>query len=127
MIVVAQDVEGLRQAALEIFVQTMENDALERRLGSIAPDDMAQIEKLLPSKTVAPGYYEQALYLLWLEGKMNAGIQFKDIAADEAEGLTALQRARQQFNHDHPPCPHCGTRVKFRGQKSCMQCHQELR
>jgi hypothetical protein len=126
VIVPAQDVEGLRQAALEMFVQTMENEELEGRLRSSAPDDLAQMEKLLPNKTLAPGYYEQVLYLLWFEDKLNAGITFSEISADEAEGMAALQRARQQFQQEHPQCPHCGTRVKYRGQKGCMKCHREF-
>lgn len=123
----AQDVEGLRQATLEIFVQTMEDESLERRLGCIPPDDLAQIEKLLPEKTLSPSYYEQVLYLLWLEDKMSAGIEFSAISADEAEGLGAIQRARQQFNREHPPCANCGKRVGFRGQKRCAGCGKELR
>ena len=109
MILVSQDVEGIRMAALEIFEESMNSADLERRLSRLGPDD-PQVLKLLPQRDLADGYYDWALYLLWLKSKMNAGVEFEMLYADEAEGLSALSLAMQDFEKKHPRCACCGER-----------------
>lgn len=124
MILVAQDVEGIRAAALEIFEQSIGTERLERQLSRLPSDD-PQREKLLPASKLSEGYYDWVLYLLWLRNKLAAGIEFKEIMADEAEGLTAIALALQDFEREHPRCCHCGERG-FRGMRVCPNCAKEV-
>jgi NADH pyrophosphatase NudC (nudix superfamily) len=124
MIVVSQDVEGIRAAALEIFEHSLSMERIERQLSRLEPDD-PQREKLLPVRKLSEGYYDWAMYLLWLRNKLAAGIAFSEITADEAEGISAIALAIQDFDRQHPFCGHCGERG-FRGMRACPNCSKEI-
>lgn len=109
MIVVAQDGPGIRKAALELLERSLNAKATERQLASVAADDLEQIAKIAPLGALPEGYYDWAEYLFWLRNKMNAGVRF-ELKADEAEGLTAIALAAQDFELKHPRCGMCGNR-----------------
>ncbi len=123
MILVSQDAEGIRMAALEVFELSLQSKSIERRIQNIRPDDLEQIVKIIPERKLSPGYYEFLMYLLWLEGQMEAGCNFA-LNADEADGLRAVQQARHEFDREHPACGNCGTpraSVRARRCESCMR------
>jgi hypothetical protein len=124
VIVVSQDVEGVRMAALELLENSLDSEKNQRRLDAISPDDFDQMRKLVPASKLSPGYHDWAIYLFWLERHVGS---IADLRADEADGLSAIQRARQQFEQDHPPCPGCGTRLGNRMLRRCCSCGRELR
>jgi hypothetical protein len=113
-------------AAVQMLENSMDDVGRERRLRSIAPDDLVQAENLAPKASFSPGYQDRVLYLLWLHEKMNVGIGFSNITADEADGIAAVLRGRQQFEAEHPRCPGCGYRMKFTKMKRCPNCSREL-
>lgn len=114
-------------AALDLFTQCIDEKNLTRRLENLrGEDDFAQVSKLFPKRELSPGYYEFCLYLLWLERQIAAGVNF-ELQADEADGLGAIQRARQEFEREHPHCPHCGEMQPRRGLKLCASCMKEMR
>lgn len=121
MIIVANDVDGLRVAAMELFASAADDKDISRALASIDPDDTAQLAKLIPQSSVSPGYLDRVTYLLWLEDKMRAGIAFAEISADEAEGIAAIQRARYEFERDNPMCPDCGVRNRMGSRHVCPE------
>jgi hypothetical protein len=127
VIIVSQDIEGVRMAALELLEGSIEREKNDKRLDAVNPDDFDQLRKLAPKSKLSPGYQDWALYLFWIERHIGSGISFADLRADEADGLGALQRARQQFEHEHPPCPACGTRLGNRMLRRCFACGKELR
>lgn len=116
--------EGVRIAALEIFEESLNSERLQRQISRLKPDDQ-QILKLLPTRKLADGYYDWACYLLWLRNKMGAGVKFAEIFADEAEGLSAISLAMQDFEREHPHCPACGQRG-YKGMRRCPHCSREL-
>jgi hypothetical protein len=88
------------------------------------PDDQieAQMSKLSPRSRVSPGYCDWALYLVWLEQMLSRGIEFqRPLTAEEADGLVAIGRARDQFQAENPPCPDCGDRVRRGTAHRCKQ------
>lgn len=109
MIVVAQDGAGIRRAALEMLEHALSARAVERQLSNVDADDFLQIEKIVPRRTLPDGYYDWAAYLFFLRRKMNDGIQY-ELKADEAEGLTAISLAVQDFEAKFPRCANCGER-----------------
>jgi hypothetical protein len=127
VIIVSQDIEGVRMAALELLEDSLESEKNRKRLDSIAPDDLDQMRKLVPTSKLSPGYQNWALYLFWIERHIGSGISFADLRADESDGLTALQSARQQFEYQHPPCPGCGVRLGNCMLRTCFSCGRELR
>jgi hypothetical protein len=69
---------------------------------------------------MADGFYDFASYLLWVRGILDANVEMS-ITADDAEGLRALEAARQQFERDHPACPQCGTRQYSSTEMRCRK------
>ena len=130
MILVQQDVEGLRLAAREMFDYTLIERDIDRQVDNLLKADPETnpelIAKLMPRSQVAIGYQEWIVYLLWLEDKLNAGIEFSNMTADEAEGLAMLRRVRAEWQQEHPACGHCGERVRSRTQKRCRGCMREF-
>lgn len=113
-------------AAVEMLENSLDQPSRDRRMLSIGPDDLAQAAKLAPKTSFSPGYQDRVLYLMWMHDRMNVGIQFENITADEADGIAAVLHGRQQFDREHPPCPRCGARLPFRGMKRCPSCAAEL-
>lgn len=125
MIVVRHDYTGLRQAALELLEAEFTQEDLERRAKNIDASDLAQFEKLVPRRTLSPGYYEHVSYLVWLKKMQDAGAGLA-LTADEVEGLASVKSAYSEFERKHPPCPHCGTLQSWAGSKRCHKCTKEI-
>jgi hypothetical protein len=82
------------------------------------------MERQVPPRTLAWGYYSFGEHLLHLDALQQAGIGVAsaDLAACEAEGLLALRRARSAFESRHPACSACGMRQQNRFSPACPGC-----
>jgi hypothetical protein len=117
---VTQDIDEVRQAALELMVESLKEEDTERQLANLlaqgeAPEALA---KMLPRRTLVDAYYLYAEYLMWLRATRDADVDV-EILADEAEGLRAIEAARQEYEREHPACPECGNRQYSRFAVSC--------
>lgn len=129
--IVTQDINGIRQAALELMVESLGADDLARQIESIMSDDdlmayAVSLAKTVPVRTVADGFYDYAAYLFWIRSMIDADVELT-ILAEEAEGLRALAAAQQEFERDHPPCSQCGERQFSRTAIRCRSCRMEFK
>jgi NADH pyrophosphatase NudC (nudix superfamily) len=110
-VIVTQHMDGVRQAALELMVESLGAEDVERQLDNLRAQDADEetLAKVMPMRTMADGFYDFAGYILWIRGLIDSNVEIP-IMADEAEGLRALAAAQQEFERDHPACPQCGTR-----------------
>jgi hypothetical protein len=122
MIDVSNDAEGVRMALEEIFESDFARSLMR---GEGANDEtLARMERRVPPRTLAWGYYRWGEHLLHLEALQKAGIALalKDLAACESEGLLTLSRARAAFEARHPACSGCGQRQPNRFGGECIGC-----
>jgi hypothetical protein len=121
---VCRDTEGVRMALEEIFEQDFARARLKREMAQAADETLERMEQRLPGRTLAWGYYRFAYYLLHVDAQRSAGIpiEFAGLAAFEAEGLLALDRARAGFESRHPACSACGARQQNRFSVECHAC-----
>ncbi|HLJ87762.1 MAG TPA: hypothetical protein VKZ53_13130 [Candidatus Angelobacter sp.] len=129
MITVSQDHDGVRMAAVELFEQQLHSQDADRALAnaSISGEiDDALLAKLCPNSNLSPGYRDFVVYMLWLKSMMHAGVQFH-LTDGEAEGLRAIEAARQEFVGKHPPCRYCGAFQYSTVSMRCHKCRKELR
>ena len=127
MILVGQDLEGIRLAALQLFDESLREKEMDRVISNAAQtEDLSVLERVLPAQKLSPGYRDWVTYLIWLKGKIDTGITFA-LSADEAEGLTALVGARQEFEREHPCCGRCGARQYSKVSMRCRSCSVDLR
>jgi hypothetical protein len=117
---VTQDIDEVRQAALELMVESLKAEDVERQINNVLLDDdgLAALAKLMPRRSLTDAYYVYAEYLMWLRAMRDADVDV-EILADEAEGLRAIEAARQEYEREHPACPECGTRQYSRFAVSC--------
>jgi hypothetical protein len=117
-----KDAEGVRMALEEIF----ESDFVRSRIRDegASQETIERMERLVPPRTLAWGYYRFGEHLLHLEALQQAGIgpAAGDLAACEADGLLALRRARTAFEARHPACNSCGERQQNRFGRECPGC-----
>jgi len=127
VITVAQDVEGIRKAALELFDESLREKDIGRMIeNAVHAEDLNLLERVVPKPSVARGYREWVIYLIWLKGKIDTGVKF-DLFADEAEGLTTLMSARHEFESEHPCCFKCGARQYSKVSFRCRSCGVEFK
>lgn len=109
--IVTQSMDGVRQAALELMKESLGAEDVERQIDNLRAQDAdeATLAKVMPVRTMADGFYDFARHIMWIRQMINSGVEIS-IMADEAEGLCALEAARQEFERQHPACPQCGTR-----------------
>jgi hypothetical protein len=129
--IVTQHMNGIRQAALELMVESLGADDLARQIESImSGDDLmayaVSIAKTVPVRTMADGFYDYAAYLFWIRSMIDADVDIT-ILAEEAEGLRALAAAQHEFERDHPACPQCGERQSSRTPIKCRSCRLEFK
>jgi hypothetical protein len=125
---VEHDVEGLQVALRELFEESFETRRLKAsRLGS-DPDSLARAIDDLDVRTLSPGYYVRASYLLDLSNAIETGVQYTASMLDRCDvlGLQAVKIARGEFQHDHPTCSACGERQESRFATRCCGCQVEF-
>ena len=129
---VALDTDGVRQAALELMVFSLQEEDIDRQIGKLLHQDASpeMLAKVMPARKLADAYYTYAVYLMWLKGTLASGIEL-ELLADEAEGLKAIDAARHEFEQTHPACPRCSVRqysatpISCRNSKCAMKFRRE--
>jgi len=118
------DMDGVRMALEEIFEEDFVRSRIHSEASGANPETLARMESQVPPRTLAWGYYRFGDYLLHLDALKRAGVVFstRDLAAFEAEGILALDRARSAFQGRHPACSSCGTRQQNRFGIECSSC-----
>lgn len=121
---VARDTEGVELALEEVFEEDFVRSIVERESGTADRHTRQRMESAIPPRTLSPGYYRWALHLLALDNERRAGIVFgaRDLAAIEASGLVAADRARGSFRRKHPECNLCGALQPNRFGRECCGC-----
>ncbi|SRR5579884_170075 len=122
---VESDYAHLRIAARESLEEGWALQGAERtlRLGR-AQDRAAYIERRLPKRTLAEGYYTWIDYLLWLSD-VHEVVSFRNLTATEVEGIRIVREARDQFLARHPRCGKCGA-MNDRSALNCADCGVEF-
>ena len=121
LIDVARDLEGVRIAVEELLEESFRRYLLGSVVDRMADDDGVRMLGSLPARTLSPGYYKWAGYLLDLEELRECEIPIGDLQAIEIQGLVHLRRARHAFNVLHPCCS-CGQRLESRWVPGCDGC-----
>lgn len=126
---VTQNFDAVRQAALELMKESLKAEDIERQIENLLLHDAGEsdLAKIVPVRTMADGFYDFATYILWLRGMIDADVEIS-VLADEAEGLRAIEAARQEFERDHPECPQCGRRQDSSTPIRCrnIRCRMEF-
>ena len=129
MIDVWHDAEGVRMALEEIFESDLVRSRIERESSGASPETRARMERQIPPRTLAWGYYRFGEYLLHLEALRGAGVAFaaREMLTAEADGLLALGRSRTAFEGRHPACSSCGLRQQNRFVVECPECRAKFK
>jgi hypothetical protein len=129
MIVVAQDAEGLRQAAAELLEDALEAPQREKnlQLAERAADPELILRASRSRRTLSPGYYMWLDFVVVaIEQPLEAGIAFNEsrLDADELLGLQVVRHAREEFRRNHPPCRGCGVPLRNAWDQMCNDCQK---
>lgn len=123
-IAVESDVLGLQTALRELFEEAYLREAMASLLDDACEADRERALEDLPARTLSPGYYDRASYLLDLGAAIDAGVSYaaSTLSRSDVRGLQALKRARGEYEQDHPSCGRCGTRQDNRWATQCRSC-----
>ncbi len=121
---VETDREGLKEAILWLFEETLWLGRLDSTLKNADEDAKARAMADMPDREISPGYFVRANYLLDLSLQIELGMQFTAASLTQAEviGLAAVRAAKAEFEYEHPACPACGERQDNRSMKQCFKC-----
>jgi len=121
---VERDIEGLQMALREIFEESYIAGANGSVYAAADREAIGRAEEDTPARSLSPGYYSRAAYLLDLASAIEAGASFPPsfLTRVEVQGLEAVRRAKAVFESDHPSCPGCGRRLDNRHMVQCPYC-----
>lgn len=124
---VERDPEGLQVALRELFEEAFCHDVTDSVMKKADEETRQRALDDIPDRTLSPGYYTRAEYILELGSSIEAGVGFSSeaLARADVDGLKALKRARCDFERDHPACA-CGTRQHNRFILECRSCHAKF-
>lgn len=127
---IERDAEGQQTALRELFEETFFDESMKPLLEKLK-DNPEECERVLfdrPERSLSPGYYDRAAYLLDLGLAIEAGAQYgaATLSRDDVTGLEAVKRAKAEFEHDHPSCAACGTRQDNRFMQQCKSCRTKF-
>jgi len=124
---VERDPEGLQLALRELFEEAFCREAIRSVMEKADEDTQARAMEDIPQRTLSPGYYSRAEYILDLGSAIEAGAGYSAevLGREDVTGLQALKRAKQEFERDHPACS-CGTRQHNRYILECRSCHAKF-
>ena len=123
---VTRDLEGLLQALGEVLEQDFAFARVRRSFEQSGDEDRDHVLQSLPPRTLSPGFYKWAEYIVWLDERLKAGMIVTRMASSEVEGLVTLDRARRKWEYDHPACA-CGAHQESRFSQKCHSCGLEFR
>ena len=118
--------ELLEKAAEEFLLEGYEYQTAKSILERTKPEDLAEARsKLFAPRTVPDGCFRWLRYLIWLDDVIEVAPGLP-LNADEVDGLLVLRRARDHFQAEHPPCPHCGA-PNERHALRCRECTEAIK
>jgi hypothetical protein len=124
MLQVERDVEGLQAALRELFEESYLREAIAGIMSDSDDETRWRAMDDLPVRSLSPGYYDRACYLLDLGTAIELGASYSSsvLTRTDVRGLQAVKRARNEYEQDHPPCGRCGTRQDNRWAHQCREC-----
>lgn len=125
MIDVAQDAQGLRQAAAEMMEESFEESQHEPSDATLTRPFFAPHRASTSRRTLSPGYYAFLRYIGEVVAEqLEAGIAISDLKVDEDERLAfnIFVEACAEFLRKHPPCGSCGTPLVNESDEICNMC-----
>lgn len=124
---VERDPEGLQVALRELFEEAFCHEVTDSVMKKADEETRQRALDDIPERTLSPGYYSRAEYILELGSSIEAGVGYSSEHLDrvDVEGLKALRRAKYEFERDHPACV-CGTRQHNRFILECRSCHAKF-
>lgn len=125
---VEADAEGLRIALRELFEESFLAEATQNIADTDDIEAIRRMEDDLPARSLSPGYYSRAVYLLDLAAAIECGATYAaaDLMRSDVQGLDMLRRAKISFEHDHPNCSGCGKRQFNRHMTECPHCRAKF-
>jgi hypothetical protein len=123
-VAVEKDAVGLQLALRELFEEAYLTEAIAGVMSEAGEAERERAQDDMPVRSLSPGYYSQASYLLDLGTSLEAGVGYDAASLTRSDvcGLQALKRARGEFERDHPSCGRCGTRQDNRWASQCRSC-----
>ena len=123
-IAIEKDAEGLQVALRELFEEAYLREAIAGVMAEAGEEDRARALDDLPERTLSPGYYDRASYLLDLSSAIQVGASYSaaTLTRSDVVGLQAVKRARSEYEQAHPPCGRCGTRQDNVWATQCRSC-----
>lgn len=123
---IEQDYEGLRIAAAELLEAQLTDerfDAVARFLDEETPSEQwRKLERTYATRlTLALAYYQRAIYLFELRG---LDLPAHRLRPEQVRGMAAMERARDEHEQKHPPCPHCGKPLEHAAAFVCWSCNR---
>lgn len=114
-------------ALRELFEEAFCREVTEPMRQKADDETRERMNDDMPQRTLSPGYYSRAEYILELSSSIEAGVGYSSdaLARVDVDGLKALKRARLDFERDHPACA-CGTRQHNRFILECHSCHAKF-
>ena len=124
---VERDPEGLQVALRELFEEAFCREVTDSVMKKADEETRQRALDDMPERTLSPGYYTRAEYILELGSSIEAGVGYSAELLDRADvaGLKALKLAKNEFERDHPACS-CGTRQHNRFILECRSCHAKF-
>jgi hypothetical protein len=124
VIQVEKDTEGLQEALSALFEESFIFGLNESVMRNASTSVRVRLADEMPPRTLSPGYYRRAQYLLNLERSIEIGCTYDahSLTRDDVAGLEALHLARNNFEREHFPCGRCGARQHNRFITTCRSC-----
>jgi hypothetical protein len=125
---VTQDRKALTLAIGELLEDQFAFSRVRRIFESADGDDRDHALASLPDRTLSPGFYRWAEYLIWLEERIKVAPipTWATLSGCEMDGLVLLKNERRAWESRHPACP-CGSRMESRFVPACPECGLEFR
>lgn len=119
-----RDIDGLQAALRELFEESYLREAIAGVMSDADEDSKNRALDDLPVRSLSPGYYDRAVYLLDLATAIELGVGYSAAALPrhDVRGLQAVKRARNEYENDHPSCGRCATRQDNRWASQCRSC-----
>lgn len=124
MIQVERDTEGLHTALVGLFEEAFQQSAIEEASRAADKEQRQRMLDGIPARQLSPGYYVRAEYILDLGRAIETGITYSAeiLTREDVRGLQMLERARNEFEREHPACGGCGVRQDNRFSLRCRGC-----
>lgn len=123
---VERDYPNLRIAASEAFEQGWAWHGAMRTLrrGRVA-DQTEFLQRVIPQRSLAEGYYAWIDYLIWLSATHDI-VPFRELSAIEVEGIKIIRAARDKFLSDRVRCGKCGS-LNDKHALACSECGERFK